>query len=291
MKQALLIVFSIFWSVGGTAQEKLAYQLFNTKGKTTDYKDLLKSAAKADVVFFGESHNNPIAHWLQYELTRDLFEERKGALTLGAEMFEADNQLILNEYLSGAISEKNFEEEARVWGNYETDYKPLVLFAKEQQLPFIATNIPRRYANLVFRQGPEALENLSEQAKEYIAPLPIEFNLELESYAGMLDMMGGASHGGGQMDNLPKAQAVKDATMAHFIAKNLEKKQLFIHYNGSFHSDLKEGIVWYLLQEEPRSNILTITTVEQADLKSIDAETSRKADFILVVPASMTKTY
>ena len=59
---------------------------------------------------------------------------------------------------------------------------------------------------------------------------------------------GPAMHGN---QNLPKAQAIKDATMAHFILENWEKGKTFIHYNGSYHSDNFEGIVWYLKQENP----------------------------------------
>ena len=80
-------------------------------------------------------------------------------------MFETDNQLILDEYMADLISEEKFEEEARLWKNYKTDYKPLVLFAKNHHLEFIATNIPRRYANSVFKKGLAVLDSLSDEAK------------------------------------------------------------------------------------------------------------------------------
>ena len=46
--------------------------------------------------------------------------------------------------------------------------------------------------------------------------------------------------------NLPKAQAAKDATMAHFILKNFDPNKLFLHFDGSYHSDNYEGIVWWI---------------------------------------------
>ena len=100
-------------------------------------------------------------------------------------------------------------------------------------------------------------------------------------------MMGGG-HGG---DNLPKAQAVKDATMAYFILKNMENDNLFIHYNGSYHSDDYEGINWYLKQTQPNLKIITVSIVEQENLKKLDKENKLKANFIIVVPPTMTKTY
>ena len=62
---------------------------------------MLKTLEDKDMVLFGELHNNPIAHWLQYELTADLHTKRQ--LILGAEMIEADNQDELDDYLSGKI--------------------------------------------------------------------------------------------------------------------------------------------------------------------------------------------
>ena len=165
-----LIVFLLFVSFSSLmfSQNKPAYKLYNAKGNKVSYKSMIKKMKKSDVVLFGEHHNNPIVHWLQYETTIDLSKHRK--LTLGAEMFEADNQSQLNDYLNGKINQKAFDTVARLWKNYPTDYKPLVDFAKEKNLKFVAANIPRRYASKVFRGGFEALYTLSKEEKAWIAP-------------------------------------------------------------------------------------------------------------------------
>lgn len=173
-----------------------------------------------------------------------------------------------------------------MWNNYPTDYKPLVDFTKEDKLQFIATNIPRRFASNVFRSGFETLEALSDEEKFWMAPLPIRYYANLPGYVKMKEMMGG--HGG---DNLPKAQAIKDATMGYFILKNREANKIFIHYNSSYHSDNYEGINWYLKQGESTLKILTVSVVEQDNIKKFNAEEKFKADFIIVVPTMMTKTY
>lgn len=239
---------------------------------------------KADVVLFGEHHTNPIVHWLQMESTADLSKSRK--LTLGAEMFEADNQQGLNNYLSGKITQKEFDTVARLWKNYPTDYKPLVDFAKKNDLKFIATNIPRSYANKVYKGGFESLDSLTAEEKSWMAPLPIKYDANLPGYVKIKAMMGG--HGG---DNLPKSQAIKDATMAHFILENIENDKLFVHYNGSYHSDDFEGIYWYLKQGNPNLKIITVSVLEAEDVKKFDKEKKGKADFIIVVPSTMTKTH
>jgi len=284
MRKLIVFLLIISNSIVLTAQKKPAYKLYNTKGKATSYRQMLKKMSKADVVLFGEHHNNPIVHWLQYEVIADL--SSKIDLTLGAEMFESDNQQQLDDYLTGEINQRTFDTVARLWSNYYTDYKPLVDFAKNKQIKFIATNIPRRYATNVYRGGFEILETLPDNEKLWIAPLPIKYDATLPSYVKMKEMMGG--HGN---DNLPKAQAIKDATIAYFILKNRDENKLFMHFNGSYHSDYYEGIYWYLIQAESDLNIITVSLVEEENIKKLNSEEKGKADFIIVVPTTMTKTY
>jgi len=287
MKKFQTILVALFFVFTAFKSDKPAYFLFNKEGKPVKYEKMLKRVKDADIILFGELHDNPISHWLQLELTRDLFDRKDESLILGAEMFESDNQLILDEYIDTLISQKRFEAEARLWPNYKTDYKPLVEFAKENQIDFVATNIPRRYAALVNSDGFEGLEELTDEAKKLIAPLPINYDPELECYKSMLEMEGMGDH---VNENFPKAQAVKDATMAHFILKNWTKGKLFLHYNGAYHSDNFESIFWYLKQENAGLNIVTITTVSQDDVSSLSDENASKADFTICVDEDMTKT-
>ncbi len=284
---AMKITFKILFlliAFASTAQDKQPYQLYSKGGKKTTYKKLLKAASGTDVVLFGEHHDNSLNHWLQLELTKDLAESK--SLILGAEMIEADNQKQLNQYLKGEIDQKAFDTLARLWNNHKTDYKPLVDFAKEKQFPFIATNIPRKYASMVYKKGFAALDTLPDNEKAWMAPLPVPYDATLPGYVKMLEMMGG--HGG---DNLPKAQAVKDAAMGYFISQNLKPNTVFIHYNGTYHSDNFEGINWYLKKYSPGVKIVTIAAVSQKDISKLEDEHLNKADFILVIDEDMTKTY
>jgi uncharacterized iron-regulated protein len=279
----------IVLTISSTAQDKPAYRVFTGEGKKSDYEHIIREASKSDVVFFGELHDNPISHWLELEITKSLFAARGKNLILAAEMFETDNQILIDEYFAGTIKESSFESEARLWKNYATDYKPLLNFAKDNSLKFVASNIPRRYASLVSSGGFEALDKISAQGLKYIAPLPVEYDPELKCYKDMLSMnTGPEAH---SSPNLPKAQAIKDATMASSIVKYWQKGSILIHYNGSYHSDHHQGILWYLNKYNPNIKAVTITTVLQDDLSELKDETREQADFIIVVPSSMTRTY
>lgn len=273
-----------------------AYLLFTGKGDPAGYDALLQAAMKSDIILFGELHNNPIAHWLRLELARDLHADTKRSLVIGMEMFEADQQHLLDEYLTGIIRRRNFEQEARLWSNYATDYRPMLEFARESGIPVIATNIPRRYASLIYHQGPDSLARLSPEARNWMAPLPIPVDLKLPGYKRIHEA---AMHHGSPY--LAHSQASKDATMAHFIMKQHEEAKprpvRTLHANGTYHSDNYEGIYWYLRHYRFKGSILTISTSQQSVLPPAgrplphDHPQLGRADFLLMVPERMTRTH
>jgi uncharacterized iron-regulated protein len=260
------------------------YKIFTDKGRPASYSDMLKDARNADVVFFGELHNSAIAHWLQLEMAQDLFARHQDKLVMGGEIFEADNQIVINEYFLDYISEKSFESESRVWSNYATDYRPLINFAKTHELRFVATNVPRRYASMVARKGLEELDELPGYSKIYLPPLPIKQDMNVGCYSRMLEM-------GDGNEKFPQAQMLKDATMAQNIFKNLQPKDVFFHINGAFHSDYGEGIIWYLRYLNPDLKIVVISTVEQENVDKLSPDHYKRGDYIIAVPAKMTKTH
>ncbi len=269
------------------AQENPAYKIFDKSGNETDFGEMVSAAVSADVILFGELHNNAVSHWLQYEVTNAVIQQKGQKVILGAEMFESDNQLMIDEFLSGLISERSFETQMRMWKNYKTDYKPLMLLAKENQLKFVASNIPRRYASFVFNHGLDSLSVLSDEAKAYIAPLPIEYTMETPGYDSILVM---DTHGRGDSIRMVESQASKDITMAYFIQQNLVPDATFIHYNGDYHSRIYGGIYYYLKKSKPDLSILTIASEENEDT-SLPQDAKGSADSVIIIPKSFTKTY
>lgn len=273
------------------AQDLKAYQFYDKKGKEVKTEKLVKELADYDVVFFGENHNSSINHWLQLKITEALFAKKNGQLILGAEMFERDNQAQLNQYLNGKFDAKTLKDSVRLWNNYATDYKPLVDFAKDKKLNFIATNIPRRYASQTAKEGLESLNKLSEKEKTYIAQLPIKVTLDTPGYPEMKKMMGDHAEGTKVM-NFISAQAVKDATMAESILKNYQAGKIFIHYNGNYHSKEFGGIYWYIKQKNPNLKMSVISVFESDDPElKVPTKDYIPTDFNLIIPADMTKTF
>ena len=185
--------------------------------------------------------------------------------------------------MEGKLSGEAFDTLARFWPNYFTDYKGLLDYARDNKVEFIAANVPRRIASDVYHGG---FENIKPEDSIYLPPLPIPYDANLPGYVEMMKMMGG--HGG---DNLPKAQAIKDATMGYSISENLKENSVFIHFNGTYHSDGYEGIGWYLKKYSPGKKVLTISTVSQKSVDELENENVGKADFIIVVDEDMVSTH
>jgi len=273
------------------AQDFPAYVIYTSNGKKTTFDKLEDATEGKELILFGEFHDNPISHWLQLELTKELFEENGANLQLGFEMFEQDQQELLSQYLMGNLTAKQFKDTMRLWPNYETDYAPIIEFAKTNKLFCVASNVKRKYASLLFKKGRKALDTLSVEVKAQMAPVDFKVDSSLSQYREVF-IMGG--HMGVNMGmNMVESQAFKDATMAQFILANPGRKAgtVHLHFNGAFHSDFHQGILWYVQQKEPNIRVLTISTVTQADVRKLDKEHIGRADFIICVPESMTRTH
>lgn len=293
MKQLsiILILMCLFQTSQLFSQDKPAYVIYTANGKKTTFEKLVESTENKELILFGEFHDNPISHWLQLELTKEMYAEVGSNLQLGFEMFEQDQQELLSQYLLGNLTAKQFKDTMRLWPNYETDYAPIIDFAKTNKLFCVASNVQRKYASLLFKKGRKALDTLSLTIKSQMAPIDFIVDTTLSQYKEVYTMGG---HMGVNMGkNMVESQAFKDATMAQFIMANPGRKEgtVHLHFNGAFHSDFHQGILWYVQQKQANIRVLTISTVTQEDVRKLDKEHLGRADFIICVPESMTRTH
>ena len=290
MKKILCIVMLMMSMTTYAQKTPEIYRIFDAQGKEVSYEKMIKTVSATDVVFFGEIHNCVISHWMELKVLEALTENNK-KLKVGMEMLEADNQLIIDEYTSSLISSDRFEEECRLWPNHSTDYEPLVYYAKSHHLPLIATNVPRRYASIVKEKGLAFLDSLSAEAKRYLPKLPIKYveNKNAQEGFALMGLLGKAKETKPQL--MAQAQAIKDATMGWFIAQNLKKGEQMIHFNGTYHSDARNGIIPYLLEYRPKTTISTIRAVRQEEIDKIEKDYLGLADFYICITEDMNVSY
>ncbi|MGY6561153.1 MAG: ChaN family lipoprotein [Luteibaculaceae bacterium] len=284
-RKFLAILITPLLMVFTSAQAQDAYLIFSNKGKEISLEKAVKKASESQVVLFGELHNSIVAHWLQLQFLEQL--SIKHQVIFGGEQFETDQQILFDELHNGFIDLKQYKAEARKWNNYEQDYEPLIKFCVSKNIPMVATNVPRRYATMVARNNLGVLDSLSAEAKTFICPLPLEVDFEIPGYPEMRNMM----HNSAKAESFISAQALKDATMAHRIEKNLKENAIFFHINGSYHSNKKGGIYAFLKKSNPDLTIYTIAVVESETMEFNKEEYSPLADLIIVVNSTFPKSY
>lgn len=273
------------------------YRIFDASGNPVAFEELISRVASADVVFLGEFHDDSVGHAFQLDVFRAVLErlgtERRVALSL--EMFESDVQYILDEYLQGLITEDHFLAASRPWKNYATDYRPLVELAKEKNRPVIAANAPRRYVNMVSRNGRPSLESLSKKAKKTLAPLPYGRSSEAytEKFRTLMQAMPAASGNSGRLENILDSQTLWDATMAFWISRFLKKNKnsLVVHLNGSFHTESRLGAVEQLAKYRKKARSLVVTIRYEQDFRNFDAKKHADlGDFVVLTDASQPRS-
>jgi uncharacterized iron-regulated protein len=268
------------------SQNDGAFVIYSSKGKKVSLEKMLTDISLKEAIFFGEQHDNPIAHWIELQVLKRLEATCHKDLVVGFEMYEHDQQELLTQFLAKQLSEKQFNDTVRQWNNYATDYKPLLLFMQEKQLKGVATNVPRKFANLLFKKGYKALDTLSLIDKSNMVPLPFNIDSTLTQYAALKEM---EEHMGGK--HMMAAQALKDATMAYFLLESISTGKKVLHFNGAYHTDFFQGILWYVQQVAPKIKTVTISTVTQQSTKKLEKEHLNKASYIICVAEDMTRTY
>ena len=286
-------LISFFYCVSALSQDSMSvhYKIYDTRTKQTVTIDkIVTDMADADVLFFGEEHNDSAGHYLENKIFRALYAKYGDQIVLSMEMFEADNQLGLDEYLGGFINEDRFARDVRLWSNYK-DYRPMVEYAKQKKIPVIAANPPRRYVNLVTRRGMRSLDSLSGDAKKFLPPLPYD-TLTGRYREKFMDIMKGTP--GSSSQNIYYSQSLWDAGMAYNIHKYLKenKRKKIFHCVGGFHTEEKLGMAAQLQMRNKKLKILNIASFSDASFNNPDWEKfSSRGDYIIITNPDLKKTF
>ena len=294
MKRIFIIAALVVLILPAFCQE---YKIINTKtNKEIELKEMAERLGDYDVIFFGEYHGNKILHSLEFELLK-MFHSNNKNMIISLEMFERDVQPVLDEYLSDEISEENFLANSRPWPNYETDYKPLIEYAKENKLIVIAANIPRRYASMISKQGLNALDSLSQEEKNFVARKHIVFEDEYKDIfiQTMKNNMAHSSKMPASMmmnlDLIYAAQCIKDDTMAESILQyqRIPPRRKVIHFNGDFHSRKHLGTAQKIQVLEPMLKVAVITPINCENEFTWEDEDLLEGEFLILLKEEISE--
>jgi len=297
MKTSLLF-FAILIGITGLSQDSMSfrYKIYDTRTHTfISTEKIINDCADVNVLFFGEEHNDSAGHYLENKIFRELYSRYGNKLALSMEMFETDNQLVLNEYLNGFIDETRLGRDARLWSNYK-DYRPMVEFAKQNHLNVIAANPPRRYVSMVTRRGMNSLDSLGEESKAFLPPLPYD-TLSGRYREKFMDIMKGTP--GSTLNNIYYSQSLWDAGMSYSIYryhKSNKDKKIF-HCVGKFHCEEKLGTAAQLLKRNKKLKILVISSFPDKVFSNNDPSSSEwqalnnLGDYVIITDPDLKRTF
>lgn len=247
---------------------------------------VLPELAQANIVYLGETHDNPEDHKNQLKIIQKLYK-RNPKISIAMEMFQRPYQEVVNEYLAGKLTEKELIQKSEYqtrWGFHWQNYAPILKFAKEKQLPVIALNTPSEITRKVAREGLKTL-TLSEQ--KFIPPLS-EIHTDNEEYRQQLQaafQQHHASNNGknANVENFFQAQVLWDETMAEGIAKfvNTHPNYQIIVLAGQGHIIYGYGIPSPVARRLKAEKIIQRSVLLSPPNETQPKEKKAIADFIL----------
>ncbi|HEY5672664.1 MAG TPA: ChaN family lipoprotein [Malonomonas sp.] len=225
-------------------------------GSYVDKQVLLDQASRNQVVFVGETHDNPASHLLQLEILEALEARNPGKTALAMEMFTPAQQAVLDRWVAGELSEKEFLKEVDWFKNWKMDfalYQPLLEAARARRIPVIALNADK---SLQRKVGRTPFAELSDEER---AQLP-EMVADPYQTAATKAFYSGHKMGDAAADGFQRVQTLWDETMAENLANYLQsaagKDRQVVVVAGGNHVRYGYGIPRRLFRRIPVSYLI-----------------------------------
>jgi len=205
-----------------------------------------RAVEKADVVYVGETHDDPAHHEYELELIRGLLGQ-KIKFAVGWEMFDETQQSAIDAWASHRISLEELllkTDFRKRWGIYSPVYAQILLTTQEANVRNLALNAPTELVQKIARGEPLTADE--------IAMLPSGFVADEGAYKNFVALIG--EHPGVEETDRRRyfdAQNAWDQTMASRILefKHRNPKVKLVVLTGRDHVFGGYGIPFYLRQK------------------------------------------
>lgn len=218
--------------------------------------ELIASMAKRDVVLLGESHDEDDHHRWQVHTLAALHVLRPN-MVIGFEMFPRRVQPVLDKWIAGELSAKQFFEQVewqKVWNTPPELYLPIFQFARINRIPIFALNVNSTLTKAVREKGwTQVPESEREGIGQAAAPLDAYRDFLFQVYGAHAGMHGSnlakdskPSKSDPAFRNFVDAQTTWDRAMAEGLTKPLRAaaadKPLAVGIMGSGHVQFGHGV-------------------------------------------------
>jgi uncharacterized iron-regulated protein len=234
------------------------------------WAQMLGELQGAGVVYVGENHDNHEHHQAQLRIINDL-REQGAALAIAVEMFPVADQPLLDQWLTGGISEERF---SRIftdrWHIAWSYYRHIFLYARQRRIPMVAINISRDIVKKVAQHGFAALSAAERR------DIPAEVNCIIDpTYKAFIRRIFASHQSGQSFDYFCEAQMLWTKSMASHLAAYQQRNpgRTMVVLTGVGHA-LRPGIPAYTQELTrgsyriviPELDDLTRSTATAADL-------------------------
>jgi uncharacterized iron-regulated protein len=171
-------------------------------------------------VWIGENHDRYDNHLAELDIIRRLNEQESGHWAIGVEFIQRQFQPVLDSYLAGTITERDFLNKTEYFDRWGFDYRlyrPIFLYAKENHVPMVALNAETELSEKVGKVGLNGLSNTDRNR------LPRNIDKSDSAYRDRLNVIFQKHPDAtkGNFDHFLEAQLTWDETMAESAANYL----------------------------------------------------------------------
>ena len=213
--------------------------LSGSTGQAIEYEGLIAELAAVRVVYIGEMHTDRSHHEIQLRIVESLKEEWQN-MRIAMEMFAYTYQDVLDRWSAGELDRESFLEKTQWYANWRFDfslYEDILNFARDENIPIAALNIPFHIPAKVRVGGienllnidkaflPETVDTTNEAHRSHTEPI---FNHHRFSETARFAFF-------------YEAQCVWEDTMAESISRNLNEEPMVVLV-GNGHIIYKFGV-------------------------------------------------
>jgi uncharacterized iron-regulated protein/uncharacterized UPF0146 family protein len=190
-------------------------------GVFVSQEQMLSAATDTRIVYVGETHDNPASHRLQLQILTAMAARYPGQVSLGMEMFNTEQQPVLDRWSKGELDEKSFLKESAWHRNWRMDfdyYRDLLIFAREQRIPVVGLNATKEMVEAV---SETPLDELEPDFRDQLPRMDLA-----DPYQKAMSEAVFADHAAGkqQMDRFHRVQTFWDEIMAENIVSTLSEQ-------------------------------------------------------------------
>ena len=214
----------------GTTSDAIAIYDIGQKQALSDAQ-AVERLQDARIVLVGEHHNNADHHLAQLRVIQALHRAGR-KVAVGMEMFRKESQQALDRWSAGQTDEAQFVDIFNDNWTYGWKlYRPILIHARDNQLPVVGLNVSRKITGQVAYHGFASLSDEQKGSLEGIACIVTPEYREFVQKA-----YGAHGHGKMKFDRFCEAQLVWDSAMAinaiEFLNQNPEHIMVLIAGSG-----------------------------------------------------------